>query len=442
MYWSKVIIASLAATPTFAQQRLGGPELLDHVETVGEGKFIDMIGEEGGWVDQQDGADVSAHHLRKIDEQGTEKNLEDAEVFGPESLPQENGFFDLAPHLDPEYLATLTAEDRRGLFGYIGDDDEEVKRHLGSDPCNGKTSFVLKIVPDSSDLSANVFQCFYNGNRVMRKGPFSSANTIQAGMCVPSGELRVEAESEDGNGMRTGLYEVQLNGNIVASSPGSNRWTRRVHTFATPYEASNSNPSPTRRPTPSPTPRPASDVISGRNTCFEPQTNEEQDFLDKHNSDRRRYHEMYDKVYTPLTWSNELAEESRDWAQSLLRYCCTVNLPHDSSNVGKHGENMASNCGSGSWGTKRDANAIVDRWIDQEHGKSNYRLKLHYTQALWRASTHVGCGVAEKDMGNGSTCHTQVCRYQKPGNCAINESNHMDRMLADTSGCQGVPVSC
>lgn len=42
MYWSKIIIASLAASPTFARrQRLGGPALLDNVEMVSEGKIFD-----------------------------------------------------------------------------------------------------------------------------------------------------------------------------------------------------------------------------------------------------------------------------------------------------------------------------------------------------------------------------------------------------------------
>lgn len=89
MHWSKVIIASLASSPSFAQQqqRLGGPELVDHgVEMVSEGKIFDDASE-GGWeagsrnfeVDQQDGADAS-------DEQDIEKNVEDAAVFEPESV--------------------------------------------------------------------------------------------------------------------------------------------------------------------------------------------------------------------------------------------------------------------------------------------------------------------------------------------------------------------
>ena len=74
--------------------------------------------------------------------------------------------------------------------------------------------------------------------------------------------------------------------------------------------------------------------------------------------------------------------------------------------------------------------------------KDSYTAKYHYTQALWRASDYVGCGVGTKDMGNGATCYMQVCRYQKPGNCAINQDNHIMRMLSDSSGCAGVDVSC
>lgn len=452
MHWSKVIIASLASSPSFAQQqqRLGGPELVDHgVEMVSEGKIFDDASE-GGWeagsrnfeVDQQDGADAS-------DEQDIEKNVEDAAVFEPESLPQvdENGFFDLAPHLDPEYLAQLTAADRSGLFGYIGNDVEQVNRRLGSTQCKDKTTFILEIETDSDSPGDNYFKVFYNGNQVMKKGPFSNAAHFYAGMCVPAGELKVEATDSRRDGMRNGSYKVYLDGSLAARNPGSNSWSNRVHTFTMPYTAgaqsSNSNPDPTkmptRQPSPNPTPMPNS-VISGRNTCFETRNDEETDYLAAHNSRRLKYHNFFQKEYRPLQWSQELADESKNYAEELVK---KKDLEHDPDNRGRHGENLAKNCGSGSWGLEKTADEVLKRWVDNEHKKTNYNEKLHYTAALWRSTEHVGCGTAAKDMGNGETCRVQVCRYQKPPNCSINQETYLEKMLRDNYNCSpGVPVNC
>lgn len=448
MYWSNVIIASLVAAPTFAQQRLGGPELLMNVEMVGEGKVIDIdsFGEEGVWLVGSRKVDVDSHQQDGAG--ASEKNVEDVEVIEVESvqLPQEIGFFDLAPHLNPEYLATLTAEDRSGLFGYIGDDVEEVERRLGSSSScgDGKTSFLLEIKPDQDNLDDNEFKVFIGQStssmsQIMKKGSFNSANTVTAGMCAPQGYVKVVATDASGDGMKNGSYTVYLGGYIVATSPGTDKWSERVHTLDTASASSNSVPPPTPQPTPQPV---SSDAVSGRNTCFEPSTSEEQDYLDAHNQNRKTYHQMLGAEYKPLTWSTQLASEASNYAQSLLQYCCTSQLPHDSSNIGKHGENLASNCGSGSYGQRKAATDILNRWVYMEHNKDSYTAKFHYTQALWRASDYVGCGVATKDMGNGAACYMQVCRYQKPGNCAINQDNHIMRMLSDSSGCAGVDVSC
>ena len=79
MYWSKVIIASLVASPSFArQQRLGA-----HVEMVGEGVVFDeplstQFSSRSLEVDQQqDGAD--AYGLEPV-ELSNEKNDEGAEA--------------------------------------------------------------------------------------------------------------------------------------------------------------------------------------------------------------------------------------------------------------------------------------------------------------------------------------------------------------------------
>ena len=73
MYWSKVIIASLVASPSFArQQRLGGPALLDHVEMVSEGTVFDeqplaQFSSRTLVADQQDGVDADAYDGQEIE---------------------------------------------------------------------------------------------------------------------------------------------------------------------------------------------------------------------------------------------------------------------------------------------------------------------------------------------------------------------------------------
>mmetsp|Transcript_2747 Transcript_2747/g.3918 ORF Transcript_2747/g.3918 Transcript_2747/m.3918 type:complete len:437 (+) Transcript_2747:169-1479(+) len=436
MYWSKVIIASLVASPSFARrQRLGRPALLDNVEMVGDGVGFDeppstQFSSRTLEIDQQDGADAYALEL---DEDGSQ-------------FPQadEDGFFDLAPHLDPDFLSLLSDEDQSALFGYTGEDvDQQVARHLGltGNHCkNNKKPFLLKIKADSENPGDNIFKIFFNDRQVMKRGPFGQAVESYAGICVPAGKLQVEATDESGDGMKDGSYEIELEGVVVARSPGSDSWSRRVHTFDTSSNTATTG-APTSSPSPKPTPAPNT-VISGRNTCFEPRTEEEADYLSEHNERRATYHSIHEAVYKPLQWSNELADSSAAYATELLQYCCTQELPHDPTNGGSYGENLASNCGSGSWGAKPPAEQILSRWVDNEHGLSRYVNKRHYTQVLWRGTDHVGCGVAERDMGNGKTCHMQVCRYQKPGNCGANNWNYLEKMLADSSRCAGVDVDC
>lgn len=67
---------------------------------------------------------------------------------------------------------------------------------------------------------------------------------------------------------------------------------------------------------------------------------------------------------------------------------------------------------------------------------------IHLTQVLWRPTTHVGCGMASKTKGDGGgTCHAQVCRYARPGNCNMDDYKTSDNdwwrtpMLEDESIC-------
>jgi hypothetical protein len=89
-----------------------------------------------------------------------------------------------------------------------------------------------------------------------------------------------------------------------------------------------------------------------------------------------------------------------------------IHSDHGSDNT-VYGENLASNLGSGSWGQLREPELILVRWVDKE-ADVGWPENAHLVQALWRASTYVGCDVASKSWKDGM-CHVQVCRYARPG---------------------------
>ena len=85
----------------------------------------------------------------------------------------------------------------------------------------------------------------------------------------------------------------------------------------------------------------------------------------------------------------------------------------DKNNI--HGENLASNNGSGgAWAEVRTADSIVTRWVEDEVDDP-WPKNGHLTQVLWRGSKYVGCGEASKPRDGGGMCHAQVCRYTRPG---------------------------
>jgi hypothetical protein len=96
------------------------------------------------------------------------------------------------------------------------------------------------------------------------------------------------------------------------------------------------------------------------------------------------------------------------WANSLLD-SCGKGMFHDPSRI--YGENAAGNTGRGSWGTRREPDQILTRFVEYELDDP-WPRNGHLTQALWRASRFVGCAESHTVFGDGMQrqCHTQVCR--------------------------------
>ena len=116
----------------------------------------------------------------------------------------------------------------------------------------------------------------------------------------------------------------------------------------------------------------------------------------------------------PLIWSETLEAEARDWAVELID---SGRFAHDPRPHG-HGENLWMGWGDRVF-TPED---MVGDWIAE---RRDYRPGVfpdvsrtgdwvavgHYTQLIWRGTTHVGCAVATR--GDRSIL---ACRYSPPGN--------------------------
>jgi uncharacterized protein YkwD len=118
--------------------------------------------------------------------------------------------------------------------------------------------------------------------------------------------------------------------------------------------------------------------------------------VEQHNARRAKH------CAPPLAWSNEVATVAQAWADRCV-------FQHSQ---GKYGENLAM-------GTSRimSPEHVVEMWYDGEvasydFARPGFGMRTgHFTQVVWKGTTHVGCGSAE--------CGGQrlwVCNYDPPGN--------------------------
>jgi len=130
--------------------------------------------------------------------------------------------------------------------------------------------------------------------------------------------------------------------------------------------------------------------------------------LSAHNAERAR------AGTPPLRWADSLEAEARVWARELI---ATNRFAHDPALHG-HGENLWTGWGGRVWTPEE----MIGEWIaekaDYRHGPfpnvsrtGNWRDIGHYTQLVWRDTTHVGCAVETR--GDRSVL---ACRYAPPGN--------------------------
>lgn len=128
----------------------------------------------------------------------------------------------------------------------------------------------------------------------------------------------------------------------------------------------------------------------------------------------------------PLRWSDDLAAYAQEWANQLANTnnCNMRHRPTHGRFKQEHGENLW-------WASPRvwsdgvtevqniTIGRVVKDWADE---KPFYNYKTngckageqcgHYTQIVWRETTHVGC--AYQQCGDKS--QLWVCNYNPPGN--------------------------
>lgn len=114
------------------------------------------------------------------------------------------------------------------------------------------------------------------------------------------------------------------------------------------------------------------------NTTLPILSDRDMDWLNSHNKRRLYWHTYYNTSYVPLQWSDSLKADAQVWADTLLD-SCKEGMYHDPQKI--YGENAAANSGAGSWGTKRDADLIVARFIDREVDDP-WPANGHLTQAV------------------------------------------------------------
>lgn len=136
---------------------------------------------------------------------------------------------------------------------------------------------------------------------------------------------------------------------------------------------------------------------------------EAQTALDFHNKVRA------DVGTSPLQWSAELAKYAQAWADHLAEEGCDMqHRPYDGEWAQKYGENIF-------WGSASNFTVLnaSESWYDEikdyKHGvlnESNWYNTGHYTQMVWKNTTHVGIGISRcKDGGI-----IIVANYNPPGN--------------------------
>ncbi|XP_047983506.1 basic form of pathogenesis-related protein 1-like [Salvia hispanica] len=141
-------------------------------------------------------------------------------------------------------------------------------------------------------------------------------------------------------------------------------------------------------------------AMAGAGAIDPGQLNSPHDFLEAHNRARAEV------GVAPLAWNETVAGYALRYAYKRYGDC---EMEHS---MGPYGENLAEG-----WGRLSAVDA-VGMWVSEKScydHSSNSCVGgecLHYTQVVWRDSTHLGC--ARRQCRNGWLF--VICSYDPPGN--------------------------
>jgi hypothetical protein len=230
-----------------------------------------------------------------------------------------------------------------------------------------------------------------------------------------------------------GLFgHVAGQGNVRERNLRHKRNPKRVHTTA-PVSPTPAPVKPTPAPV-KPTPAPVKPTPAPVSPTYAPVANAGTDLSDEwltaHNTRRTAFYANYSMSPKDLKWSTTLAASAQNYSESLLALSgCSIEHGYQGNHFG--GENLAAE-----WGglTGYTPEQVLQMWYDQEEFLP-FGENLHFSQVIWRGTSYVGCGIATKSLGGGSSCFIQTCRYIAPGNCNVDSSNLISQALENTSPC-------
>lgn len=279
-------------------------------------------------------------------------------------------------------------------FGIGGTTDQKSESALSGQKqriwCDG-ASVIQNILGDTCiDIKVNTDEFGEENGFKLSTNP-EDGSTPDILLDFPIGSLKSESEYAKQVCVFEGTYTLTIfgKGSYSAHIAGEEvlfglnfRWNSRSHNILAGYDPSMSDP--------------------------------EREWLDEHNIRREAYHKEHATEYRPLQWSPELAKDASDWVEKILPTCKVVREPNL-----EEGENMSVKKYNG----PRDNELIVNmlaRWSDLKLERE-YPDNQTMTQVMWRATRYLGCANKFIKNDDGTYCYVSICRYSRPGNCAVGQ---------------------
>jgi hypothetical protein len=228
-------------------------------------------------------------------------------------------------------------------------------------------------------------------------GSMSDSKTYTESICLPKGSYNFTVYDDFYGLQDEGEYSVKIRGTEIVWGKG--------------FQAQNIT----------------HNIIAG----YDPEMTEEDDqWLVAHNERRKKFHEENGKIFKPLFWSDSLKQAAANYAAAIAPTCQVT------EKTDAFGHNIAivdlRNVTESRILPENVVHVMFDRKLALGLGFPDNR---EMTQIAWRGTRYVGCASLIEEMATGHYCHLSVCKYSRPGNCFVNETNWLERTLADRSTC-------